>query len=159
MTTQNRTIYRSDHPGSFIRPTELRKARIDRANGRISEEELTSVTNAAILNVLDMQRQAEMPIFSDGEFRRKFFFTHFQDSLEGIDQRGGPDFERFPRLREVDPDALPEFAVPRPVVVGPLKLKRHIAQDEVAFMKENSPGPFKITMPSPVTLGVTGSWF
>jgi methionine synthase II (cobalamin-independent) len=37
VTTPTRTVYRADHPGSYIRPPALRKARIDHAHGRISD--------------------------------------------------------------------------------------------------------------------------
>jgi len=31
--------------------------------------------------------------------------------------------------------------------------------DEVAFLKQHAPGPFKVTLPSPITLAGLGAWF
>ncbi len=159
MTTPPRTVYRADHPGSFIRPTALRQARIDRAQGRITDEALRELEDAAILDVLTMQRDVGLDIASDGEFRRKFFMTGPYAALEGVEDTATPDFDRYPRLREVDPEQLSEVTRPSAVVVGPLRLKRRITADEVAFLKQHARGPFKITMPSPITLATHGQWF
>jgi 5-methyltetrahydropteroyltriglutamate--homocysteine methyltransferase len=159
MTTPPRTVYRADHPGSFIRPPALRQARIDRAQGRITNDALKHVEDAAILDVLAMQRDVGLDIASDGEFRRKFFMTGPYAALDGVEDTATPDFERYPRLRDVDPELLPEVTRPSAVVVGPLRLKRRITADEVAFLKQHASGPFKITMPSPITLATHGAWF
>ena len=45
------------------------------------------------------------------------------------------------------------------VVVGELRLNRRITGDEVAFLKQHAPGPFKVTLPSPITLAGLGAWF
>ena len=138
MTTPPRTVYRADHPGSFIRPAALRKARVDRAQGRISDEALRHIEDEAILDVLALQREVGLDIASDGEFRRKFFMTGPYAALEGVEDIATPDFERFPRLRDVDPEVLPEVTRPSAVVVGPLRLKRRITGDEVAFLKQHA---------------------
>ncbi|MBV9596152.1 MAG: hypothetical protein JOZ87_04770 [Chloroflexi bacterium] len=46
--TPARKIYRADHPGSFIRPAKLRKARIERSHGRITAETLRQIEDEAI---------------------------------------------------------------------------------------------------------------
>jgi 5-methyltetrahydropteroyltriglutamate--homocysteine methyltransferase len=158
-TTPERKIYRTDHPGSFIRPAGLRKARVDRAHGRISAETLSQIEDEAILRVLALQRDVGLDIHSDGEFRRKFFMTGPYAALEGVEDALSPDFERFPRLRDVDPQVLPEVTRPSIAVVGPLRLKRRITGDEVAFLKQHATGPFKVTLPSPITLATHGAWF
>jgi 5-methyltetrahydropteroyltriglutamate--homocysteine methyltransferase len=159
MTTPLRTVYRADHPGSFIRPAALRQARIDRAHGRITQEALRRFEDQAILDVLALQREVGLDVASDGEFRRKFFMTGPYAALEGVEDVSTPDFDRFPRLRDVDPEVLPEVTRPSAVVVGPLRLKHRITGDEVAFLKQHAGGPFKITLPSPITLATHGAWF
>src|SRR5262245_5171046 len=131
-TTPARTVYRADHPGSFIRPEGLRKARIDRAHGRISDAALREIEDEAILGVLALQRDVCRDVHSYGEFRRKFFMTGPYAALEGVEDIASPDFDRFPRLRDVDPELLPEVTRPSAVVVGPMRLKRRITGDEVA---------------------------
>ena len=158
-TTPTRTVYRADHPGSFIRPAALRQARIEHAHRRISDAALREIEDEAILGVLALQREVGLDVHSDGEFRRKFFMTGPYTALEGVEDTVTPDFERYPRLRNVDPELLPEVTRPTAVVIGPLRLKRRITGDEVAFVKHHAKGPFKVTMPSPSTLATHGAWF
>ncbi len=158
-TTPTRAVYRADHPGSFIRPANLRTARVDRAQGRIDDAALRAIEDAAILEVLALQREVGLDVQSDGEFRRKFFMTGPYAALDGVEDTATPDFERFPRLREVDAELLPQVTRPSAVVVGPLRLKGRITGDEVAFLTQHATGPFKVTLPSPITLGTHGAWF
>ena len=145
--TPTRTVYRADHPGSYIRPLALRKARIDRAHGRISDDALREIEDRPILDVLKLQRAAGMDVYTDGEFRRKFFMSGPQSALEGAMDTAVPDYERYPRLRDVDPELLPEVTRPNMVAVGQLRLKRRITGDEVAFLKEHAPGPVQSHAP------------
>jgi 5-methyltetrahydropteroyltriglutamate--homocysteine methyltransferase len=62
---------------------------------------------------------------------------------------------RFPFLRDqniADPE---EFVPQYPAVVDRLQKKGRITGDEITFLKKHSPGMFKITVPSPVTLAPT----
>jgi len=154
-----RPVYRADHPGSFIRPAALRKARVDHAHGHIGDEALREIEDQAILDVIALQREVGLDIYTDGEFRRKFFMTGPYAALDGLEDSGRPDYARYPRLRDVDPELLPEVTRPDVVVVGQLRLKRRITGDEVAFLKQHAPAPFKVTLPSPITLWTHGAWF
>ena len=44
--------YRADHVGSFLRPAEVKEAREDFQNGRLSREQLRQVEDGAILSAL-----------------------------------------------------------------------------------------------------------
>jgi 5-methyltetrahydropteroyltriglutamate--homocysteine methyltransferase len=148
-------VFRADHCGSLIRPARLRKARIDRLHGRIGEAELTAIEDEAIRDVLKMQRDAGLEIYSDGEFRRAFWLSAISDKLfDGFKDRG-IDYARYPFLRDRDVADREEFVPQYPVVVGRLRAKGRITGDEIAFLKQHSPGTFKITLPSPVTLSPT----
>lgn len=157
-TTTARTVYRADHPGSYIRPEGLRRARIDHAHGRLTDEQLRHVEDEAILHVLGLQRAVGMDVLTDGEFRRKFFMTGPLKTLTGVEDRSTPNFERYPRLRDVDPELLAEVTTPHVVVLSKLVLQEHFTAEEVAFMKQHARTPFKITLPSPITLGNQG-WY
>src|SRR5579859_259799 len=63
MTTQ----YRADQVGSFLRPQAVKDAHVAYAQGRLPLEELRQIEDAAILEVLDLQRQVGVDILSDGE--------------------------------------------------------------------------------------------
>src|ERR1044071_3360973 len=76
--------YHADHIGSLLRPPQLLEARAQYAEGRISGEELRGVEDWAILEVLDVQRQSWINIYSDGEYRRHSWLTAMNDALDGF---------------------------------------------------------------------------
>jgi 5-methyltetrahydropteroyltriglutamate--homocysteine methyltransferase len=145
-------VYRADHCGSFIRPAHLRKARVDRLRGRIGDAELSAIEDETILEVLAMQREAGIEIYSDGEFRRAFWLSAISDKFfHGFEDRG-IDYERYPTLQGQDLSDRREFVPQVPVVVERLRTKDRITGDETRFLKKHAPGTFKMTVPSPVML-------
>ncbi len=131
---------RADHIGSLLRPSQLLTARAQHAEGRISSEDLRGVEDQAILDILDVQRQSGIPIYSDGEYRRHSWLTAMNDALDGF----VPEHVMVPwqgpggGLTKVSSQ----------VVGGKLRQKRRLHGHEATFLKEHAPGPFKITIPS-----------
>ncbi|MEJ8569946.1 cobalamin-independent methionine synthase II family protein [Microbaculum marinum] len=145
-------VYRADHCGSLIRPEKLRRARADFAHGRIDRDRLREVEDESILEAFELQRSAGVDIYSDGEFRRGFWLSAISEEFfEGMENEG-IDYIRYPFLKGRDIADAALLVPPNPVVKGRLRLKKRITADEVAFLKANAPGPYKITVPSPVTL-------
>jgi len=148
-------VFRADHCGSLIRPAKLRKARVDRLHGQIDDAALEAIEDEAILDVLKMQRNAGIQIYSDGEFRRAFWLSAISDKFfHGFEDRG-IDYARCPTLVGKSIADREEFVPQVPVVVDKLKAKGRITGDEIKFLKRHSPGTFKMTLPSPVTLAPT----
>ena len=81
-------IFRADHCGSLIRPDSVRRARVAKLRGEIDEAELHRIEDEAILGALELQRKAGLGIYTDGEFRRRFWFSGLEESLEGIVEGG-----------------------------------------------------------------------
>lgn len=147
-----RQVYRADHCGSLIRPQKLKDARAAFLRSQISRDQLEEIENEAILAVFELQRSAGLDIVSDGEFRRGFWLSAISDEFfEGMENEG-IDYIRYPFLRDKDIADAELLVPPNPVVKGKLRLKKRITAHEVAFLKDHAPGPFKITLPSPVTL-------
>src|SRR5215218_3959726 len=86
MTLRTSPPFRADHVGSLLRPPGLLRAREDRAAGRISGEELRAVEDAAIRDVVAMQREVGLRSATDGEFRRTSWHMDFIYRLGGISQ-------------------------------------------------------------------------
>ena len=78
------TRFRADHIGSLLRPPEVLQARAAHAQGQMKLEELREIENTAILAALELQREAGLQVFTDGEFRRGSFLTSFAESVEGF---------------------------------------------------------------------------
>jgi 5-methyltetrahydropteroyltriglutamate--homocysteine methyltransferase len=148
-------IPRADHCGSLIRPTALKQARIEFVHGHLSRDRLEEIEDRAILDVLAMQRDVGLDVFSDGEFRHGSWLAAISEEFfEGMRDEG-IDYIRYPFLKGVKIED-PKVEVPaNPIVVGKLKLKRRTTNREIAFLRRHAPGPFKTTVPSPVTLSRT----
>jgi len=149
--------YRADHVGSLLRPPELIQARTDHAEGRITAEQLAEAEDAAVLKALDLQREAGISIFTDGEYRRPAWSATIRQAVDGL----VPDaVQPTVRLlgawqgpsRDLANAALASPAGTQPMVVGgKLRQVRRIAGADATFLREHAPGPWKITMPGPVS--------
>ena len=133
--------YRADHVGSFLRPPELLQARAAHAEGRLSAEELRAAEDRAILDVLRLQQEVGIDIYTDGELRRDSWLSDLAEAVEGFVPERVPMAWRGPGGGVEGSRAL--------VVGAPLRQQRRLTAHETPFLKQHSPGPFKITMPSP----------
>ena len=139
--------YRADHVGSLLRPPEVLAASTAYEQGSLRLEELGQIEDAAIVDALELQREAGVDVFTDGEYRRSSFLSGPAQWLEGF----APPTESF-MLEWHGPGAgmLPTRVQ---VVAGKLTSRERFTAHETAYMKEHSPGPIKVTMPSPSMLG------
>lgn len=134
---------RTDHVGSFLRPVDLLDAR--RA-GR-SDAELREIEDRHILRVLQRQNEIGLSVFTDGEFRRTNFMSDFTDAVEGFDFGDAVS-------RKWSDDAgkstQPQTAVSNinGIVTSTLRQRQPLTGHELSFMRQHSPGPIKITLPS-----------
>ena len=140
--------YRADHVGSLLRPPELLQARADREAGRLRSDELREVENRAIQDVLELQRHVGLDVLTDGEFRRGSWLTNMAEAVDGFVA------ERI-LIEWYGPGGGTEASTSQ-VVGGRLQQKRRLTEHEVAFLKTRSPGPFKVTVPSPSSLLLVG---
>jgi 5-methyltetrahydropteroyltriglutamate--homocysteine methyltransferase len=77
--------FRADHVGSFLRPVELRKARVRRAAGEIGDAELNAAEDLAIEELVRKQESLGLQAATDGEFRRTFWHFDFFKNLNGCE--------------------------------------------------------------------------
>jgi 5-methyltetrahydropteroyltriglutamate--homocysteine methyltransferase len=77
------TVYRAEQVGSFLRPPDIKEAHTAHRAGRLSDEDLRQLEDAAILRVLELQQQIGIDVFSDGEFRRGGWSGDFVEAVEG----------------------------------------------------------------------------
>lgn len=131
--------YRADHIGSFLRPPELLAAR----KGGMAAGQLRALEDREILRVLTKQKELGYEIFTDGELRRSTFMSDFVDAVAGFDF--GEEANRPWRAG---------VAVATPmkiagVVNAKLRQTRRLTGHELEFLKAQSPGDIKMTLPSP----------
>lgn len=61
---------RAHHIGSLLRPQTLKDARERYDSGQFTAEELKAVEDAAIAEVVNLQKQLGLKTITDGEYRR-----------------------------------------------------------------------------------------
>ena len=138
------TMYRTDHVGSLVRPDKLLDARDAYKAGRTTLEDLRAIEDEAILEVFELQKEAGIEVFTDGEFRRQSWTTDQYDAVEGF-------AAEYPKNELVKPDGrkvMVQFHT-KPVV-GKLRKLRRLTEHESSFLLQHAPGPFKVTMPTPI---------
>src|SRR5918997_4179641 len=84
MTLRDTPPFRADHVGSLLRPARLLQAREQRATGEIGADELRTVEDEAIREVVRMQRDVGLRSATDGEFRRTSWHMDFIYRIGGI---------------------------------------------------------------------------
>ena len=133
--------YRAEQVGSLLRPPELLRARARHAEGKLSQDELRSVEDRAIMNGLEKQRQVGLDIFTDGEMRRASWLHDMAGAVDGfVPQRVMLEWKG-PGAAVEGSNALAAGAKLRKV--------RRLTGHELPFLKKTAPGPFKITIPAP----------
>jgi len=134
--------YRAEQVGSLLRPPRLIEARTAFSDGRMTAEDLHRLEDEAILGALDMQRNAGIDVYTDGEYRRRMFLEVLRDAVEGFTTADRP-------VEWQVPGGGVEVVQQGAVVAGRLRAKARLAERQAAFLKDHSPGPFKITLPTP----------
>ncbi|MFK4565577.1 5-methyltetrahydropteroyltriglutamate--homocysteine S-methyltransferase [Enterococcus sp. UD-01] len=76
--------YRYDVVGSFLRPAELKKARQEFNNGKITKQALTEIEDQEIIALIQKQKELGLHAVTDGEFRRRWWHLDFIAALDGI---------------------------------------------------------------------------
>lgn len=127
---------RADQVGSFLRPAELLEARQAGAD----PAQLRALEDTHIRRVFAKQRDLGLDVFTDGEFRRRNFMSDLTDAVEGFDL--GDAVSRSWQ------GAGARVASVTGIVVDKLRRVRRLTAHELDFLKANSPGRFKMTLPS-----------
>src|SRR5262245_10882131 len=145
---------RAEQVGSLLRPAQLQQAWGQVFAGQLDRDALTGIEDRAIVAALEGQRSTGIDVYTDGELRRAVYMTGLVDALDGITPGQGPKLHwKADPGREV-PREMREFALA--AVTGRLRPKGRIAAREASFMREHSPGPFKVTLPSPAHFTSSG---
>src|SRR5512146_1501562 len=129
MSSRTTPPFRADHVGSFLRPPALLDARERRRRGAISREELRTIEDAAIRDIVRLQEDLGLQGITDGEFRRTYFHVDFLEQLEGVQTKGGIAASFRTSSGTVD------FAPPVMHVTGRVRHVRPIQRDDFIFLQ------------------------
>lgn len=132
-------LFRADHIGSFLRPAELMEAR----SAGAAPDHLREIEDSHIARVLYVQRELGMKVFTDGELRRTSFMSDFFDAVDGLDRGQVTNRTWRDGVAPASPMKIGGIAT------GTLRQTRWLTDHEIPFLIQHSPGPIKITLPSP----------
>lgn len=155
MTVASKIKYpnRFDIVGSFLRPQQLKQARVDFQDKKISRHALTEVENREIDRLVKKEVELGLTDVTSGEFRRSWWHLDFLDGLNGAHfftpdhgfifngqetRKGGikitdkisynpdhPFFKDFNYLKEIVPDGItPKQTIPSPSYFFQIKMRR-----------------------------------
>src|SRR5918993_5186050 len=136
--------FRADHVGSLLRPAALKEARARRARGEIGQDELKTIEDREIEQVIRKQEGVGLKSVTDGEFRRASWRTDFFEQLDGVESYQGENKIKFQGAQPGSP--LLRTArklggyVPHPMI------------EHFRFVKDHARAMPKMTIPSPSSL-------
>jgi 5-methyltetrahydropteroyltriglutamate--homocysteine methyltransferase len=153
------TPYRADHIGSLLRPPELLQARAAYDQGRMTLAQLRQSEDTAILQALELQRQVGIDVYTDGEYRRRWFAAAFEESVEGIteDPEATADRRWQGQHNAQAMATAADLQLTQRVVGAKLRQVRRLTAHESGFLQQHAPGPCKITMPGVMTRAL--AWY
>ena len=108
---------------------------------QVSSAQLEEAQNDATIIALEDQHRAAVDIVTDGEMRRESYSNRFANALHGVDiDHPGEAIDRTGK------------AVPVPRVVGEISRREPVEAPYIAFLKQHTDKPIKITLPGPFTM-------
>lgn len=139
------TPFRYDYVGSFLRPESVKEAKKQFEEGKISKNQLDTVINDAIRDVVAKQKAAGYHVITDGEFRRTYWHLDFMWGFEGVaHKQSGSGVPFHAELAAVEDTYL----------VGKVKAKAHPFVEYFKFLKqfEDENTVAKYTIPAPAQM-------
>src|SRR5579863_4818457 len=126
-------------------PATYRADDLLEARRSASPEHLRQLEDQHILRVLAKQKELGFEAVTDGELRRRNFMSDFTDAVEGFDL--GDAVARSWNAGDAK-SKIPAVSSVAGVVTGKLRRMRPLTGHELPFLKANSPGKIKMTLPS-----------
>jgi 5-methyltetrahydropteroyltriglutamate--homocysteine methyltransferase len=77
--------FRADQVGSLLRSERIKKARLQKAAGDITAEQLRLIENEEITRIVEKQKEIGLQAVTDGEFRRAWWHFDFLENLDGVE--------------------------------------------------------------------------
>jgi 5-methyltetrahydropteroyltriglutamate--homocysteine methyltransferase len=153
MSARSTPPFRADQVGSLRRPNALMEARerllgphdLDHNFGTHGNAELGRLEDEAIREAVRLQEGVGLRSITDGEFRRRIWWSEFLLSLEGV----AGTYRGAERFRDKTGHEVP---APRIDVTAPIRWAKSVNVEPFRFLKSVTRGTPKVTLPAPQTL-------
>lgn len=139
-----RPPFRADHVGSLLRPQALRQAFRAHAAKEMADADFRAAQDAAIRDVVALQRDCGLQVATDGEFRRISYWEKFVRLTKGLVVKDAVFTFHDEHGHASDFTA--------PYVVGKVSRSEPITVDEYRFAAPLTTATCKVTMPAPSTM-------
>ena len=108
---------------------------------RVPEPYLAEAQDDATVLAIRAQEEAGLDVITDGEIRRESYSNRFANALDGVDvDHPGTALDRS------------GHPTPVPRIVGPIRRRRPVLVDDLAFLRRHTRRPVKMTVPGPFTM-------
>src|SRR5712664_352102 len=134
-------MFRSDVVGSLLRPGYLKDARLQFADGKMTNAEFKRLEDRAVDEAMELQLRTGVEVLTDGEMRRYAFYGHLIDAVEGFDKYGGWSIPFRNEKGE-------EIKHPRPLIVSKMRRKHPMCAEEFTYLRARTDRPAKTTLVS-----------
>jgi 5-methyltetrahydropteroyltriglutamate--homocysteine methyltransferase len=147
MTDASGPPFRADHVGSLLRPQNLLDARARFAAGELDAAELRGIEDAAIADVVRLQKDVGLRTATDGEFRRASWHMDFIYSINGISKVTDENIV----VHFKNADGTIDFTPAGLHVDGPLSIDEPIFGRDFGYLQSvvGEGQTAKLTIPSP----------
>ena len=139
------TPCRYDFVGSFLIPQEVKQAKADYSEVKITKEECDAIVDKAVTEVVAKQKELGFHIITDGEFRRTYWHLDFMWGFEGVGhEQTGAGVQFNAEMAAVEDTYL----------TGKVKAKAHPFVEGFKFLKqfEDENTVAKYTIPAPAQM-------
>jgi 5-methyltetrahydropteroyltriglutamate--homocysteine methyltransferase len=132
--------FRADHVGSLLRTAPLKEARMARAEGHITANELREVEDREIEKIIRRQERIGLQLATDGEFRRSWWHFDFFRGLDGVESYQADTGIQFHGV-QTKTDAIR--------ITGKIGFSGHPMIDHFKFLAAHAKVTPKMTIPAP----------
>jgi 5-methyltetrahydropteroyltriglutamate--homocysteine methyltransferase len=141
-----------DHVGSLLRPTELREARFrllgrhdaDHNLGPHRNAELTTIEDRYIRDVVKFQEDCGLSVITDGDFRRRSWWTDFLRGFSGL----SISYDGTTPITMINADGETK-QIAGIKVEGPIRPRESTLAKSFAFLRSVTERTAKATVPGP----------
>jgi methionine synthase II (cobalamin-independent) len=158
-------VMRVDVTGSLLRPERLQDVAARYGRGEVDEEALRQVQDECIREVIAQQEAHDLPVLTDGEFRRANFQDSFGQSVAGFDAvpatwEPRPLYDGSTPFRRIEsgPSGTGPAIVYRRPVTARLSLARNLPLAEYQFSSALTRRPVKMTLVGPDRISQRFEW-
>jgi 5-methyltetrahydropteroyltriglutamate--homocysteine methyltransferase len=163
-TQRKLDLLRVDHTGGFRKPDRLREVYVKFAHGDATEAEVRQIQDASVRTLIAQEEAHNLPVLSDGEYRRRQFQESFGEAVSGFKSQpgwtyvgGGTEYAPTRRV-ESGPSGPGPAVLHRLPVSKPLELVRNVPLEEYRLASPLTDRPVKVTLVGPDRVSQRFEW-